>query len=311
MREISYKFVGMLLNKKENKMKLTSKIALALGLIVTLTACGSGAEKKEEAHKEEAKTESKDAGETAKSTDPVHIKIGVVGEYNEVLEEVIKRYEKGTGNTVELVKFSDYAQPNEALLAGDIDLNAYQHYKFLKEFNEDKGSDLVSIGDTMLAPITLYSHKVKKLEDIKEGAKIAIPNDPSNGSRALFLLQDAGLIKVEGEPGDTIGVDKIKENPKKLDIVEMDASQTARSLDDVDCAVVNDTFALDAGLDKNEGIYVENPKSDSVKQYINLIAARKEDENNAAYKEFVKYYQTEETKKDFERITKGAWIPAW
>lgn len=301
----------MLLNKKEKKMKLTSKIALALGLIVTLTACGSGAEKKEEAPKEEAKTESKDAGETAKSTDPVHIKIGVVGEYNEVLEEVIKRYEKGTGNTVELVKFSDYAQPNEALLAGDIDLNAYQHYKFLKEFNEDKGSDLVSIGDTMLAPITLYSHKVKKLEDIKEGAKIAIPNDPSNGSRALFLLQDAGLIKVEGEPGDTIGKDKIKENPKKLDIVEMDASQTARSLDDVDCAVVNDTFALDAGLDKNEGIYVENPKSDSVKQYINLIAARKEDENNEAYKEFVKYYQTDETKADFERITKGAWIPAW
>lgn len=292
-------------------MKLTSKIALALGLIVTLTACGSGADKKEEAPKEEAKTETKNTGDAAKSTDPVHIKIGVVGEYNEVLEEVIKRYEKGTGNTVELVKFADYNQPNEALLAGDIDLNAYQHYKFLQEFNDDKGSDLVSIGDTMLAPITLYSHKVKNLDEIGEGAKIAIPNDPSNGSRALFLLQDAGLIKVDGEAGDIIGTDKITENPKKLEIVEMDASQTARSLDDVDCAVVNDTFALDAGLDKKNGIYVEDPKSESVKQYINLIAARKEDENNEDYKEFVKYYQTEETKKDMEEITKGAWIPAW
>ncbi|MBP2015552.1 MetQ/NlpA family ABC transporter substrate-binding protein [Anaerococcus degeneri] len=292
-------------------MRLTSKIALALGLIVTLTACGSGADKKEETPKGEAKTESKDTGDVAKSTDPVHIKIGVVGEYNEVLEEVIKRYEAGTGNTVELVKFADYNQPNEALLAGDIDLNAYQHYKFLKEFNDDKGSDLVSIGDTMLAPITLYSHKVKNLDEIKEGAKIAIPNDPSNGSRALFLLQDAGLIKVDGEAGDIIGLDKITENPKNLEIVEMDASQTARSLDDVDCAVVNDTFALDAGLDKNEGIYVEDPKSESVKQYINLIAARKEDENNEAYKEFIKYYQTDETKADFERITKGAWLPAW
>ena len=292
-------------------MKLTSKIALALGLIVTLTASGSGADKKEEAPKEEAKTETKDTGDAAKSTDPVHIKIGVVGEYNEVLEEVIKRYEAGTGNTVELVKFADYNQPNEALLAGDIDLNAYQHYKFLQEFNDDKGSDLVSIGDTMLAPITLYSNKVEKLEDIPEGAKIAIPNDPSNGSRALFLLQDAGLIKVDGEAGDIIGLDKITENPKKLEIVEMDASQTARSLDDVDCAVVNDTFALDAGLDKKNGIYVEDPKSESVKQYINLIAARKEDENNPAYKEFVKYYQTDETKADFERITKGAWLPAW
>lgn len=127
----------------------------------------------------------------------------------------------------------------------------------------------------MLAPITLYSHKVKNLDEIGEGAKIAIPNDPSNGSRALFLLQDAGLIKVDGEAGDIIGTDKITENPKKLEIVEMDASQTARSLDDVDCAVVNDTFALDAGLDKKNGIYVEDPKSESVKQYINLIAKKK------------------------------------
>lgn len=292
-------------------MKLTSKIALALGLIVTLAACGSGNNKTEEAPKDAAKTETTENKETAKSTDPIHLKIGVVGEYNEVLEEVIKRYEEGTGNTVELVKFADYNQPNEALAAGDIDMNAFQHYKFLNEYNEDRGSDLISIGDTMLAPITLYSNKVKSLEEIPEGAKIAIPNDPSNGSRALFLLQDAGLIKVEGEAGEIVGLDKITDNPKNLEIVEMDASQTARSLDDVDCAVVNDTFALDAGLDKELGIYVEDPKSESVKQYINIIAARKEDENNEAYKEFVKYYQTEETKQDYETITKGAWIPAW
>ena len=292
-------------------MKLTSKIALALGLIVTLTACGSGEDKKEEAPKEEVKTETKETGETAKSSDPINIKIGVVGEFNEVLEEVIKRYEEGTGNTAELVKFADYNQPNEALASGDIDLNAFQHHKFLNEFNEDRGSDLVAIGDTMLAPIALYSNKIKSLEELPEGAKIALPNDPSNGSRALFLLQDAGLIKVEGEPGDIIGLENITENSKNLELIEMDASETARSLDDVDCAIVNDTFALDSGLDKDTSIYTEDPKSDSVKQYINIIAARKEDENNENYKEFVKYYQTEETKADYERITKGAWIPAW
>ena len=292
-------------------MKLTSKIALALGLIVTLTACGSGEDKKEEAPKEEVKTETKETGETAKSTDPINIKIGVVGEFNEVLEEVIKRYEEGTGNTAELVKFADYNQPNEALASGDIDLNAFQHHKFLNEFNADRGSDLVAIGDTMLAPIALYSNKVKSLEELPEGAKIALPNDPSNGSRALFLLQDAGLIKVEGEPGDIIGLENITENSKNLELIEMDASETARSLDDVDCAIVNDTFALDSGLDKDTSIYTEDPKSDSVKQYINIIAARKEDENNENYKEFVKYYQTEETKQDFETYTKGSWIPAW
>lgn len=292
-------------------MKLTSKIALALGLIVTLTACGSGEDKKEEAPKEEVKTETKETGETAKSSDSINIKIGVVGEFNEVLEEVIKRYEEGTGNTAELVKFADYNQPNEALASGDIDLNAFQHHKFLNEFNADRGSDLVAIGDTMLAPIALYSNKVKSLEELPEGAKIALPNDPSNGSRALFLLQDAGLIKVEGEPGDIIGLENITENSKNLELIEMDASETARSLDDVDCAIVNDTFALDSGLDKDTSIYTEDPKSDSVKQYINIIAARKEDENNENYKEFVKYYQTEETKKDFETFTKGSWIPAW
>ena len=289
-------------------MKLTAKIALALGLVATLTACGSNS-KTEEKAAEAPKTETAEKAE--KKDDKGPIKIGVVGEYNEVLEEVIKRYEEGTGDKVELVKFADYNQPNEALLAGDIDLNAYQHYKFLDEFNADRGSDLVSIGDTMLAPIALFSNKVKSLDDLKEGARIAIPNDPSNGSRALFLLQDAGLIKVEGEPGEIVGLDKIKENPKKLEIIEMDASQTSRSLDDVDAAAVNDTFALDAGLDRKTIIYEENPKSDSVKQYINIIAARKEDENNERYKEFVKYYQTDETKADYERITKGSWIPAW
>ena len=292
-------------------MKLTSKIAIALGLIVTLTACGSGEDKKEKTPKEEVKTETKETGETSKSSDPINIKIGVVGEFNEVLEEVIKRYEEGTGNTAELVKFADYNQPNEALASGDIDLNAFQHHKFLNEFNADRGSDLVAIGDTMLAPIALYSNKVKSLEELPEGAKIALPNDPSNGSRALFLLQDAGLIKVEGEPGDIIGLENITENSKNLELIEMDASETARSLDDVDCAIVNDTFALDSGLDKDTSIYTEDPKSDSVKQYINIIAARKEDENNENYKEFVKYYQTEETKQDFETYTKGSWIPAW
>ena len=292
-------------------MKLTSKIALALGLIVSLTSCGSGESKKEEATKEETKTETKETGDTAKSSDPINIKIGVVGEFNEVLEEVIKRYEEGTGNTAELVKFADYNQPNEALASGDIDLNAFQHHKFLNEFNEDRGSDLVAIGDTMLAPIALYSNKVGSLDELAEGAKIALPNDPSNGSRALFLLQDAGLITVEGEPGDIIGLENVTENAKNLELIEMDASETARSLDDVDAAVVNDTFALDAGLDKDTSIYTEDPKSDSVKQYINVIAARKEDENNEKYKEFVKYYQSEETKEDFETYTKGSWIPAW
>lgn len=284
-------------------MKKFSKIALALAVLVGFSACGAKDNESSKGASAETKTEDKAEGTT--------IKIGVVGEYNEVLEKVIARYEEATGNKVELQKFSDYSQPNEALIAGDIDLNAYQHHKFLDEFNESKGSDLVGIGDTMLAPMGLYSEKIKSIDELEDGAKVAIPNDPTNGSRALFLLQEAGLIKVDGQAGDLIGVDKVTDNPKNLEIIEMDASTTPRSLEDVDIAAVNDTFALDSGLDKEKSVFVEDPKSESVKEYINLIAARKEDENNEAYKEFVKYYQTEETKKDMEEITKGAWLPAW
>ena len=284
-------------------MKKFAKIALALAVLVGFSACGAKDNESSKDATAETKTEDKAEGTT--------IKIGVVGEYNEVLEKVIARYEEATGNKVELQKFSDYSQPNEALIAGDIDLNAYQHHKFLDEFNESKGSDLISIGDTMLAPMGLYSEKIKSIDEIEDGAKVAIPNDPTNGSRALFLLQEAGLIKVDGQAGDLIGVDKVTDNPKNLEIIEMDASTTPRSLEDVDIAAVNDTFALDSGLDKEKSVFVEDPKSESVKEYINLIAARKEDENNESYKEFVKYYQTEETKKDMEEITKGAWLPAW
>lgn len=284
-------------------MKKFAKIALALAVLVGFSACGAKDNESSKDASAETKTEDKAEGTT--------IKIGVVGEYNEVLEKVIARYEEATGSKVELQKFSDYSQPNEALIAGDIDLNAYQHHKFLDEFNESKGSDLISIGDTMLAPMGLYSEKIKSIDELEDGAKVAIPNDPTNGSRALFLLQEAGLIKVDGQAGDLIGVDKVTDNPKNLEIIEMDASTTPRSLEDVDIAAVNDTFALDSGLDKEKSVFVEDPKSESVKEYINLIAARKEDENNEAYKEFVKYYQTEETKKDMEEITKGAWLPAW
>ena len=284
-------------------MKKFTKIALALAVLVGFSACGAKDNESSKDATAETKTEDKAEGTT--------IKIGVVGEYNDVLEKVIERYEQATGNKVELQKFSDYSQPNEALIAGDIDLNAYQHHKFLDEFNESKGSDLISIGDTMLAPMGLYSEKIKSIDELEDGAKVAIPNDPTNGSRALFLLQEAGLIKVDGQAGELIGVDKVTDNPKNIEIIEMDASTTPRSLEDVDIAAVNDTFALDSGLDKEKSVFVEDPKSESVKEYINLIAARKEDENNEAYKEFVKYYQTEETKKDMEEITKGAWLPAW
>lgn len=278
------------------------KVSLALALILGLSSCANDKASKDQSKEETAKTQ---ASET--------IKIGVVGEKNEIWEEVIKRYENATGKKAELVKFSDYIQPNEALVSGDIDLNSYQHYKFLDEFNQSQGEEkIVAIADTMLAPLGFYSKKIKTLDELKEKDKIAISNDPSNGSRALFLLQSAGIIKVKGNPGEIISLENITENPKNLEFIEMDAAQTPRSLDDVVAAAVNDNFALDSGLSpKKDAIYLENPENPDSKIYINVIAARKEDKDNEAYKELVKYYQTDETKKDYDKYTNGAWIASW
>lgn len=282
-------------------MKKLAKIALSLALVAGIVGCGNNED-----------TPASNAGSN-ESAGSQTIKIGVVGEFNDVLEDVKARYEKDTGNKVEIVSFGDYNQPNEALESGDIDINAYQHKLYLEGFNKDHGTDLVSIGNTMLAPLGIYSKQYKSLDEVKDEDEVVIPNDASNGARALFLLQDAGLIKVNGEKGDNITVTDITENPKNLKITEVDASQTARNLDSAALAVVNDTFALDSQIaTEYPALKFEETEINDENGYINIIAAKKERADDEVLNDFVKnYYQTDETKKDYEKYTGGAWIPAW
>ena len=289
-------------------MKKFTKIALGLGLVLSLTACGN---KKDDANSNSSS--SNQAKTEDRFKDAKEIKIGVCGEKNEVLEDIAKRFEKDTGKKIKIVSFSDYNQPNEALKAGDIDINAFQHKKFLEDYNKSHKTDIVSVGDTLLAPMGIYSDKIKDVKEIKEKDKIAIPNDPTNGARALFLLQSAGLIEVDGKEGDAITVDDIKENPKKLEIIELDASQTARNLTEVAASVINSGVAVDAGFVPTEdSIYLEDKDDPAKAIYVNIIAAKKEDENSKILENFVKnYYQTDETKKLVEKETKGSEIPAW
>ena len=289
-------------------MKKITKIALGLGLVLSLTACGN---KKDDTNSnsnasDQAKTEDRFA-------DAKEIKIGVCGGRDEVLEDIAKRFEKDTGKKIKIVSFSDYNQPNEALKAGDIDLNAFQHKKFLEDYNKSHKTDIVAVGDTLLAPMGIYSDKIKDVKEIKDGDKIAIPNDPTNGARALFLLQSAGLIEVDGKEGDAITVADIKKNPKNLEIIELDASQTARDLTEVAVSVINSGVAVDAGFVPTEdAIYLEDKDDPAKAIYVNIIAARKEDKDSKTVENFIKnYYQTDETKKLVEKETKGSEIPAW
>lgn len=289
-------------------MKNLKKIALGLSLVLTLTGCGNKKEDTNSNSSPSNQAKSEDRFAYAKE-----IKIGVCGEKNEVLEDVAKRFEKDTGKKIKIVTFSDYNQPNEALNSGDIDINSFQHKKFLEDYNKSHKTDIVSVGDTLLAPMGIYSDKIKDVKEIKDGDKIAIPNDPTNGARALFLLQSAGLIEVEGKEGDAITIDNIKKNPKNLEIIELDASQTARNLTEVAASVINSGMAVDAGfIPTQDSIYLEDKDDPAKAIYVNIFAARKEDKDSKTLENFVKnYYQTEETKKLIEKETKGSEIPAW
>lgn len=294
---------------------ISKKFSLGLALILGLSACGSN--KNEAANTEKPAEDNNQTEVVEEVEDPLAdkdvIKLGVVGENNEVWDDVAKRYEEGTGKTIEIVAFSDYREPNEALLSGDIDINAFQHKKFLSQFNEESGSNIVGIADTSIAPLGIYSSKITDLADLEDGAKIAIPDDPTNGARSLFLLQSAGLIEVEGKDGDPITLDEITANPRNFEIVELSASQTARSLDDVDIACVNSGMAVDAGfIPTEDAIFLEDHNDPDKQIYVNIIATTPENENSATLKDLIdNYYHQEETKKIVEETSKGSSIPVW
>ncbi|KRM00331.1 D-methionine ABC transporter binding protein [Liquorilactobacillus satsumensis DSM 16230 = JCM 12392] len=211
--------------------------------------------------------------------------------------------------TLKFKKFTDYSQPNKALTSGNVDLNAFQHYAFLDAWNKANKTNIVSIGKTIITPIRVYSKKIKNINQLANGDTIAVPNDATNESRALFVLKNAGLITLK--PNTKLAtVKSIEKNPKNLQIKELDASQTARSLSDVSAAVINGNYAQTAGINYKSAIYVEPVNKDS-EQWINIIAANKKNKDKKAYKEVVKAYQTAATKKAIQKAYGTSELPAW
>ncbi len=273
--------------------KITKLLSLLAVSALVLTGCGAST------------TSTTSTSETTK------VKIGVVGTNEEDIWKHVKQKVASEGIELEIVVFTDYNLPNDALANGDIDLNAFQHYIFLHSYNSERNSDLTVIGETFISPLGLYSQKVEKVEDIQEGDTIAIPNDPTNGGRALLLLQSAGLISVDPSKGDTPTVNDITENKLNLNISELDASQTARSLPDVTAAVINGGIAVDAGLvPASDAIFLEKLTATS-KPYINIIVARAEDKDNETYKKIVDAFRQDDTAVVIADVTKGACIPVW
>lgn len=222
--------------------------------------------------------------------------------------EFIKEKAKKQGLDIELVNFSSAYDPNQALVEGEIDVNAFQHVAYLDLFNQKNGTDIVPIGTTIIAPLGLYSEKYKSLKDIPNGAQIAVPNDPSNWGRALVLLQEADLITVvEGFDGNG-GEDKIKSNPKNLKIVPVDSASTPRVMQDTAASIINNGVAVEAGLSLKDALIHENK---TAKPYINVIAARKKDQDKAYLKKLVKVYQSKSTAAFIKKTYKGNYIPTF
>ena len=239
----------------------------------------------------------------AVAQDKTSIKIGVTAGPHAQIFEQVKQVAEKQGLKIQVVEFGDYIQPNAALAAGDLDANSYQHKPYLDQQVKDRGYKIVNAGYTVNFPIGIYSKKVKSLKDLKEGARVGIPNDPTNGGRVLLVFQDQGLIKLKPEAGLKATPLDVIDNPKKIRFVEVDAAQLPRTLDDLDASAINTNYALSAGLNPGkDAIAQESAKS----PYVNLLAVRDQDKAQPWVAKLVKAYQSEEIRKFVQTEFKGS-----
>lgn len=280
---------------KENLIKV---FTLALVSALTLAACSGGADNK---------PAQGDAAKTTEKSNKV-LKIGASPQPHAAILENIKQDLADKGIELEIQQFSDYVVPNTAVEDGDLDANFFQHVPYMDEFNKQQGTHLVSVGSVHLEPMGLYSKKIKDLKELKEGATISIPNDPTNGGRALLLLEKNGIVKLKDGAGLAATDKDIVENPMNLKITLLDAAQLPRTLEDVDASVINTNFALEADLNPlNDALVIEDKDS----PYANIVAVKEGNEKDERVVALMEALNSEKTKKFIEDEYKGAIVPAF
>ena len=237
------------------------------------------------------------------------IKVGAsITPHAEILRSVSDELEK-QGYKLEVVEYNDYIIPNTALESGELDANYIQHLPYLEDFNKENGTDIVSVADIHYEPFGIYAGKSDSLENLKEGAVIAVPNDTTNEARALLLLQDQGLIKLKENAGLTATVKDIAENPKNFEIKELEAAQVPKALQDVDVAAINTNYALEANLKLSDALASEGADSLAAKTYANIIAVKEGNENAEKIKALIDTVKSEQVKKFIEDKYDGAVVP--
>ena len=236
------------------------------------------------------------------------ISVGVTPVPHGEVMEFVKPIVAKQGVDLKIVEFNDYVQPNLATDDGELDANYFQHRPYLEEFTKDHGINLVEVAAVHIEPMGVYSKQIKKINELKGGAVIAIPNDPTNGGRALLLLNKAGVITLEDPTDITATVMDIKDNPKNIEIRELEAAQLPRALEDVDAAVINTNFAMQADLiPQRDAIVIEGADS----PYVNILVANPESAKKEDMKILINAVQSEETRAFIEKQYKGAVLPAF
>ncbi len=234
-----------------------------------------------------------------------------VAPHAEILKQVVDVL-KEKGIELEIKEFTDYVQPNLALQDKSLDANYFQHLPYLEDFNSKNKTELVTAGNIHYEPFGLYPGKIKSLDAIPDGATIAVPNDTTNEARALLLLESTGLIKVKPDAGLNATVKDITENPKNIQIKELEAAQISRALPDVDLAVINGNYAIEAGFNvAKDALAKENADSVAAKTFANIIAVRKGDENREDIKALIEALHSDKVQKFIEEKYQGSVVPTF
>lgn len=275
---------------------MKKKILLVLlALALVLTSCAKKEGKKED-------------GQSTTSAENKKVVIGVSPAPHKEIAEKAKEILAKEGIDLEIKEFDDYVTPNTSLQEKDIDLNFYQHVPYLENFNKERGTKLVSLGAVHLEPMGIYSKKYKSLDELKDGDEVIIPNDATNGARALKLLEDNKVIKLKANAGLEATEKDIAENPKNLKFTAVEAATIPRAYEDAAIAVINSNFALEAKLSpKKDAIAIEKSEGNP---FANIIAAREEDKDDETYKKVLQAFQSDEVRKYIEEKFDGEIIPA-
>lgn len=287
----------MAINFKKKKAALVATLALGAVLAFGLAGCGA---------------QSASSDKSASSDDKTITVAATPSPHAEILNNAVKPLLEKEGYTLEVKEFTDYVQPNDVTENGDVDANYFQHGPYLENFNEEKGTHLVSVEGVHFEPMAIYSKSISDLKDLKNGAKVAVPNDATNEARALLLLQQEGLITLKDGAGVTATVNDIVSNPKNLTFNELEAANVPNVVNDVDIACINGNYAIAAGFKVNtDALAVESADSEAAKTYANLLVVKDGNQDSDKTKALAKALNSDEVRDYINNTYEGAVVPVF